>query len=538
MIEHTVLNRGGVSPGNGRWRELAELLDPAAFEERLRDARARRAIALATRAATKPTSRATTAPRPGRATPPILPTHPGACDIEAPVFVPPFARVTADGDTPESGAGEDGQAVYGVAGRADDRAAGETGETQAQAIEDEPAWGEPGDRESSRHAPIYQGAGGQEPDSPDTRHHASDPYGASRRDASPRKRGPRIEIAPGPERRWLAGLAALPPFLSRLGARAAALASDVTIPAALTDRITGAVRFGRGNPRMVAAGVVLASLSVVAGAYLLAPNAPETAEPAPAAIAEAPAVAPDAPREIAAEATRPDASVDTAAVEAVPAPPLPQTMPEPTALPASAEDPVAETELTAAQAMPEPDPGLMPSPEPALPEPEVAAAPTPTPAPAPDAAPEPAAAPADALALRPLARPGDVPPITASAPVLTTWERTRVVVNVPGGGTTGDVVATEAAIAAAGFPNVQRARVAVAQERPNVRYFHAGDAEAAQALATATGSVARNFTWHTPVPREGYLELWLPGSAPREASAPAPAENMILGILRDRAAQN
>lgn len=550
MIEHSVLNHGGVAPGNGRWRELAELLDPAAFEERLRDARARRAIALATKAATK----AATKPRPGRATPPILPTHPGARDIEAPAFVPPFARMTTEATTVEPGwPAAPGSVAARIESdqraddqRADDQAVADqtmaqAGETRAKAMEGDPVWAPPprpgtGDSDPDR----------QEPGRGDAfNHDTPDPHATSGTEARPRKRVPRIEIAPGPERRRFAGLAALPPFLSRIGASGAALASQVTIPPALAGRITELARLGRRNPRMAAGGAVLASLLLAIGGYLLMPTAPETAGPAPTTVAEAPAVTPDAPREIApetasatatpvaSEGPAPEATADTAAVETVPAAPLPETMPEPVAMPGAAEDPRAETELTAAQAMPEPDPGLMPSPEPAVPEAEVAAipAPAPTPAPAPDPA-------ADAMAFRPLARPGTVPPITAAAPVLTTWENTRVVVNVPGGGTTGDVVATEAAIAAAGFPNVERARVDVAQERPNVRYFHAGDAEAAQALAAATGSIARNFTWHTPVPREGYLELWLSGSAPREARAPAPAENMILGILRDRAAQN
>ena len=87
VFEDSLLKRGPASPV-ARRRDPEELLDPAAFQERLREARARREIALATRAAAGGAGM----PNPMRATPPVFPAPAGAFETEAPIFAPPFAR--------------------------------------------------------------------------------------------------------------------------------------------------------------------------------------------------------------------------------------------------------------------------------------------------------------------------------------------------------------------------------------------------------------------------------------------------------------
>lgn len=137
-----------------------------------------------------------------------------------------------------------------------------------------------------------------------------------------------------------------------------------------------------------------------------------------------------------------------------------------------------------------------------------------------------------------MARPANLRLARPALPAGGVYEGTRVVINIPSGGATGDVESTAASVTDAGFPNVERARVPVAMNTPQVRYFHAADAEAARALAMATGAISRDFTSHSPAPRTGYLELWLEGTAPARTAAASTAEDRILGILRDRATRN
>ncbi len=421
MIEDSLLKRGPASP-EARRSYPEELLDPAAFEERLREARDRRAIALATRAATGGGG----SPAPMRATPPVFPLPAGALETEAPILAPPFARA----HRAEAGGHESAPRC----------AAG----------------------------PVYP------------RDHARAPRPGA---------APRIAVTPE---------STTPPLW-----------------APLAPALGVAVAFTRRHALPIVASGFVAGILFGAFGMMLTSNVGATPKPADHA-----GMAPPNTGE--------PGRVETAALLAV----APVTIPAASGLTTSeptTRAPIAAgqatLETTASATLAEPTPDQMPSPEPEI-----------IPAPPPASA----ALAREYLAARPLPRPAAVRPATATAEARTpaSYSGTRVVINVPSGGTTENPDATEALITAAGFPRVELARTQAPMRTNQVRYFHAADADAAQALAKLTNAIARDFTTHAPPPKTGYLELWLAGDAPREARlAPAP-EDEILGILRDRAARN
>lgn len=62
-----------------------------------------------------------------------------------------------------------------------------------------------------------------------------------------------------------------------------------------------------------------------------------------------------------------------------------------------------------------------------------------------------------------------------------------------------------------GFSVKDPKRVGFSISKNNIRYFHAGDAEAAQILAEAVDGTARDFTSFSPSPPVGTIEVWLAG---------------------------
>ena len=71
----------------------------------------------------------------------------------------------------------------------------------------------------------------------------------------------------------------------------------------------------------------------------------------------------------------------------------------------------------------------------------------------------------------------------------------------------------------------------------HLRYYHAEDAAAADALAAEIGASARDFTSYTPRPDPGLIEVWVAGSRggsvdtakASDASAPQPLQDLANG---------
>ncbi|PZQ51476.1 MAG: hypothetical protein DI556_04765 [Rhodovulum sulfidophilum] len=289
-----------------------------------------------------------------------------------------------------------------------------------------------------------------------------------------------------------------------VAARLGALRATLPDAHAALDQVLG---FGRAHLMPILGSFLVAGLGLGAAALLLSPGAEPVAPVAEVAAPLPEASAAPAPEPVASLPPEAEARPVLAAVEP----------------PAAAAADEVELDLTATSV---PD---LTSEQIAALEPTAAA---------------PAALATEYFAPRPRPRPAGVAQTSpglaatgdaATAAVAARFPATRVVINYPANTPAAEVTAATESITAAGFPNTQSARVNVDMSAANVRYFHAADAEAARALAEATGAVARDFTSFSPPPRTGHLELWLPGTAPKRAPAP---EDQILGILRDRAAQN
>lgn len=96
-----------------------------------------------------------------------------------------------------------------------------------------------------------------------------------------------------------------------------------------------------------------------------------------------------------------------------------------------------------------------------------------------------------------------------------------VVVNAPASIDEAALAALVGELGAGGFVLAEPNRVDITIRESNVRFFHPGDAAAAEAVAAALGAVPRDFTAFTPAPPEGTIEVWLAGRG--EGAAPARA---------------
>jgi hypothetical protein len=248
---------------------------------------------------------------------------------------------------------------------------------------------------------------------------------------------------------------------------------------------------------------------------------------APAAVPAAPAPAPD----IVPSPNLPGAAV----ADRAPAPAAPAELargPGPAELPRPGADTPAGLPVATA-----PAPDLAPSPEPPgaavadrPPAPGAAAAlvrgPEPAGLPAPASEPAPPAAPDTFLAvpqLRPAPRPAPVPPPVAPAAVALP---AHVYLHYPPSAE-AEADRAIALLQAAGIASVDAVPVRLDISRTNVRFFHAGDADAAASVAAIlTPAVSgdppqpRDFTDFPTPPASGKLEVWLAGDAPTVARAP------------------
>jgi hypothetical protein len=201
-------------------------------------------------------------------------------------------------------------------------------------------------------------------------------------------------------------------------------------------------------------------------------------------------------------AERPEAAL--AEPEIVPSPALPDAAVDRAARPAAAAAPAHAAE-----------PGGLP-------------APTPEPAPTrPAAGTQVAALPPLRPAPRPRAEPAPVPADVAGAAVALPE---HVYLHYPASAQAEADRAAEL-LRAAGIPSVQSVPVRLDISRSNVRYFHAGDAEAAAGVASILAPAlpgdppeARDFTDFPTPSASGKLEIWLAGTSPGGGQSAAPRQ--------------
>jgi hypothetical protein len=165
-------------------------------------------------------------------------------------------------------------------------------------------------------------------------------------------------------------------------------------------------------------------------------------------------------------------------------------------------------------------------------------------------------------------RPDPAEALVASAPPPPRPETVQVPVPVPAPGALGsyqvnvmapesvadvDLTATITGLQGAGFQLGDSVRVSFQVSKNHVRFYHATDRTAAEALAERIGGEARDFTESDVNPPEGMIELWLQGSGQtvaaakpaKEAARPqaaravtkepeAPPEDSVMKSLRDK----
>lgn len=106
----------------------------------------------------------------------------------------------------------------------------------------------------------------------------------------------------------------------------------------------------------------------------------------------------------------------------------------------------------------------------------------------------------------------------------------RVLVHVPSGLASSEADRAVAALGAAGYTPASRLPAQFTIGSTNIRYYHPEDAAAARIMAAAisaeTGStaVARDFTDFRPQPLAGTIEVWLAGEAPSAPAAQASSQ--------------
>jgi hypothetical protein len=364
--------------------------------------------------------------------------------------------------------------------------------------------------------------------------------------------------------------------------------APISPPARRTFRI--AVGFGLG----LAAGVAATSLAWMmtgpAGGPVPGPEA--LAPPAPAVLPQTATLSPpDATLPILSVATPSRPPEVALAPEGAGSPPeMPPNGPDITKvemvarlsgssdLPAPLEPPATDT-----QRPPESVPAPRPAPQASVPEvsfalqPENAAL-----LPAAFAPPEPQTGLASTGTGRPdpapraVAPPPGVPKVSGPAPAETSIElagaaarpvtaplanesgpgRLQVNVMAPKSVAEADLAATITGLQDAGFRLGENDRVSFKVSKSHVRFYHATDRAAAEALAARIGGEARDFTSSDFNPPEGMIELWLQGSGPtvsaarpakptKKAARPqtartaakerkAPSEDAVMKGLRDK----
>jgi len=122
--------------------------------------------------------------------------------------------------------------------------------------------------------------------------------------------------------------------------------------------------------------------------------------------------------------------------------------------------------------------------------------------------------PPEVLIAPPPMRPKTAEPL---ATVVPEFPGLDIVLHVPNGVRQSDAQTLISAATEAGFEIAKSRPAAFSISRTNIRYFHEGDAVAAQLLASAIGGRLRDFTDFQPPPDPGVIEVWLQGrgSLPR-----------------------
>lgn len=484
-------------------KELAELLDPQALEERLRDARARRAEALAKRAAAGGERvwdpRLGTPGRPAAPAPDVAP--PAGGRVPAPTATPTVEVPSASADASDLSwhdpFADEAAPTRGSSAPASVPATDAAPRQPSTETYDRP-WHDPFAAEaapvpaSSAPASVPVAEAAPRGPSPETFgrpwHNPFDPTAAppraSERPAEARRvppaTTPRAEIEPAPAptlpapqpeepaplraeprhpapaaRRSAPGYAILL-FLAGLGLGGAAVA--VLALRSLPDRLF--------EPAEVATAPVTPPADApasdrVATAPVTPSPAPESPASAPVAVAEAPAAPEAGPAGSLREAAPPTPAL------AFPRPDRPETPPEP-----SAEEMARAESLPATLA-----PGAAPAPE--------------------------ATAAAAVAAMPP-----------------------KVYIHYPGSAEAA-AIATRDALLGAGVGEVDILPVRFAISRSNIRYYHDADRGSAEAMTgllaplLASAPETRDFTDYPTPAAPGRLELWLAGDSVAASSAPA-----------------
>jgi hypothetical protein len=147
-------------------------------------------------------------------------------------------------------------------------------------------------------------------------------------------------------------------------------------------------------------------------------------------------------------------------------------------------------------------------------------------------------------------------PPEAPAPTMGDLGPHQVNVMAPESIADADLTATIAGLQGAGFRLGENDRGSFKVSKSHVRFYHASDRAAAEALAARIGGEARDFTASDFDPPEGMIELWLQGSGPTVAAAKpakpakkaarpqttraaskerkAPSEDSVIKSLRDK----
>ncbi len=109
------------------------------------------------------------------------------------------------------------------------------------------------------------------------------------------------------------------------------------------------------------------------------------------------------------------------------------------------------------------------------------------------------------------------PPLAPGAATGADFPAVNIHILLSKGDSAAEATAIVAKLQAAGFSVLDTAETRVAVSATNVRYYHAADADAAQAIAAQLGATARDFTGFSPVPPAGRIEVWLKGTATGDA---------------------
>jgi hypothetical protein len=463
---------------------LAQILDPVALEERLKEARARRAAVLAARG-----------PRPDRPLPPDFLATPPAAAPMPPMFEDPHP--------PRAGAVLEPTPAEAAA--ALPRPAPEALPSPADRIPDSPPPAPP----LVAYAPPVAA-----PVAPDPTPVVPDPTPVAAAivpDAPPSAEA----VEPAASRR-LAGAPVWLTFVAGIGLGAAAVAFAILPPASRqpsteTPAPTAVVESPPGEaPAPVA---TVESPPAEAPPPVAAVESPPAEAPPPVAAVESP------PVEVVASVPPPVAGPPAApaAAGSVAAPPTPAAVAAeplaPAAAPVELAVPAADNSTPPVDALATARLALPVEPPAALPVETPAETPTAPPAEAPAAAVDPAA-PAPAAA--------EPAPPAAALPA-------RVTIHYPPSGEAAALAARDALVAA-GVGAVDTLPVGFAIQRTNVRFYHAADAEAA---GTVTGllaadpsgepPLARDFTGYATPPAPGKLEIWVAGAPAERSRSAAPA---------------